>query len=131
MLSFLTAGLAALALQTAPALPAPDNPPLVSLDALPIEQAAAPRCAIAFAVVSKWQNEGDERAAGFPDIEAEGGREFFVQTMAELMDAAALDRDRVSALIFEEVALLERPSGVARIRAMMPACLLMKQSAGL
>lgn len=108
---------------------ATDQPP--SLDALPIEQAAAARCAIAFAAVSRWQKSGDARGQAYPDIEADGGREFFVRTMARLMDDAGLTRDDVMALAFREVESNENAEGEARIAAMMPACQMMKSAAGL
>jgi len=128
----------ALALQSAPmdSQPPPDAAaaapmPFTSLDELPIEQAAAPRCAFAFALVSHWQKADDPRGAGFADMEAEGGREFFVRTMAGLMDATGMNRDHVATLTITEVSKLDNPAGEQRIAAMMPACLLLKQSAGL
>ena len=116
-----------LALQSAPAAAAPLN----SFDDLPIEQAAAPRCGVAFAIVGKWQREGDARGNAYPNMEAEGGREFFVRSMADLMDARSLSREAVLAIVNREVAALDTPQGAERVEAMMPACLLMKQSSGL
>jgi hypothetical protein len=120
--------IAALALQSAPA-DAPARP--ISLDALPIEQAATARCAFAFATVSRWQKADDARGRAFPDIAAEGGREFFVQAMAGLMDAAALTRADVMALAAQEAEGHGQPGGTERIAAIMPACLMMKSAAGL
>ena len=60
-----------------------------------------------------------------------GGREFFVRAMANLMDTRELDRVAVERLIVREVTLLDSDEGSDRVEAMMPACLLMKQSAGL
>jgi len=124
----------ALALQDAPA-PAPADRPApqstVRMDQLPIEQAAAARCAVAFATVSRWQKAGDPRGASYPDMEAGGGREFFVQVMAKLMDEAGLSRDDVIALAASGVEEHDRPDGAERIAAMMPACQSMKSAAGL
>ncbi len=139
MISFL----AAIALQSAPVLvPPPASelstadrpvpaPPLASLDDLPIEQAAGPRCGIAFATVSRWQKGGDPRGTGYIDMEAQGGREFFIRTMAGLMEEFELTRDQIQTLAFNEVNKLNNSEGAERIAAMMPACLLMKRSAGL
>lgn len=124
---------AALALQDTPA-PAPVDPPAppgaVRIDQLPIEQAAAARCAIAFATVSRWQTAGDARGQAYADI-AGGGREFFVQVMAKLMDEAGLTREDVVALTARGVEEHDRPGGDARISAMMPTCRAMKSAAGL
>lgn len=130
MLTILLA--AALALQSTPADPAPDAPAApATLDALPIEQAGAARCAIAFATVSRWQKAGDARGSGYPDIEAGGGREFFVRVMAKLMDDSGFTRDDIVRLAALGVEENEAPEGAARVKAMMPACELMKSAAGL
>ena len=137
MTSILTFALAAaLTVQSSAATPdaiesAPEAPAISSLDQLPIEQSAAPRCAIAFALVSRWQKAGDARGADYIDMEANGGREFFVQTLAALMDQASLDQDDVIELAMNEVNKLDNDSGAERVEAMMPACLLMKEAAQL
>lgn len=129
---------AALALQPAPIIvevtpqvepPRPEG--FVVIEELPLEQAAAARCAIAFATISRWQKAGDARGAAYPDMEATGGREFFVRAMAKLMDDAGLSREAIMELAFREVANSDNPEGEARIKAMMPACELMKSTAGL
>jgi hypothetical protein len=131
MLSLILA--AALALQSAPVSPAPAPEPNapVSLDSLPIEQAGAARCAIAFATVSRWQKAGDARGSGYPDIETTGGREFFVRVMVKLMDDAGLTREDIAALSVRGVEENQAPDGAERIKTMMPACELMKSAAGL
>ncbi|MFM7402633.1 MAG: hypothetical protein ACKO1N_00780 [Erythrobacter sp.] len=130
---------AALALQDTPPAAAPEllvpEPSrlegFVTIDQLPIEQAAAARCAIAYATVSKWQKSGDGRGGAYPDIEAAGGREFFVRTMARLMEEAGLTREGIVDLAFREVSNNDNPEGEARIKAIMPACELMKSASGL
>jgi hypothetical protein len=127
---------ATLALQAAPApapLPAPTPPPAETItpDDLPIDQAAAARCAIAYATVGRWQTTGDARGRGFADVAAGGGREFFVQVMVRLMDDAGLTRAHVQALAARGFADYDTPDGLQRIEAMMPACELMKSAAGL
>lgn len=128
--------LAALALQDTPAAPAPapgasGANATVTIDALPLEHAAAARCAVAFATVSRWQKAGDARASGYPDMEAAGGREFFVRVMAKLMDETGLGRDDIIILSASAADENEREGGAERVKAMMPACVLMKTAAGL
>lgn len=124
---------AALALQDTPAEPTSRPAPVdtITLDDLPIDQAAAARCAIAFATVSRWQKAGEARGAAYPDMEAGGGREFFVRTMAQVMDSTGLTRDGVVQLAFREFEASNNPEGEARIKAMMPACQMLKTAAGL
>lgn len=129
---------AALALQAAPApatAPSSGDPSApqsaITLDQLPIAQAAAARCAIAFATVSRWQKAGDPRGSAYPDVETGAGREFFVQVMAKLMDEAGLTRDNVVALAFDGVEDHDKPDGAERVAALMPACQTMKSAAGL
>lgn len=128
---------AMLALQSAPApdlAPAPvpgEAAAPFSLDSLPLEQAATARCALAFATVSRWQRIGDARGEAFANVEASGGREFFVRAMARLMDDAGLTREGIMALAASEVDANSTPAGGERIAAMMPACQLMKSAAGL
>lgn len=125
---------ALLAAQAAPESPAPavsGANAVVTLDALPLEQAAAARCAVAFATVSRWQKTGDARGKEYSDIEASGGREFFVRVMAKLMEDTGLGREDVISLTTRAADDNEGEGGADRIRAMMPACQLMKSAAGL
>ncbi|UYV16775.1 hypothetical protein [Porphyrobacter sp. ULC335] len=123
--------LAALALQDAPPVAAPTPPAdVIAIEELPIKEAAATRCALAFATVSRWQKAQDPRGAAYPDVEATGGREFFVQVMAKLMDKG-LTRENIVMIASKGVDSNDNPEGDARIAAMMPACELMKSSAGL
>jgi hypothetical protein len=115
----------------APAAPSPLPEPRVTLDTLSTGQSASARCAIAFAAVSRWQKAGDARGAAYPDIEAAGGREFFVRVMASLMDDADLTREQIADLSISGVEDYDGPEGEARIAAIMPACELMKAAAGL
>lgn len=125
--------IAALALQAAP-VPAPAAPEAkapVTLDTLPLDQAAGVRCAVAFATISRWQQTGDPRAAGFPDIAASGGREFFVQVMAKLMEDTGLLREDIVTLTARTAQENEAEGGEARLKAMMPACQMLKSAAAL
>ncbi|ODT00167.1 MAG: hypothetical protein ABS49_06085 [Erythrobacter sp. SCN 62-14] len=126
----LSTALAALLLAPS-AVPPEDAPaPITDLAQLPITEATAPRCAIAFAIVSQWQQEGDPRGQGWPDMQTGGAREFFVQAMAALMDAQRLDRSALLGVVARESERLQA-DGDDRIGAMMPACLSIKQAAGL
>ena len=122
---------AALALQAAPDAPPAAQRPAINLDELPVAQATAARCAIAFATISRWQKSGEERGSAYPDMETTGGREFFVQAMAQLMDAAELTREDILTLASRQVEANSTPEGEARLTAMMPACLMLKSAAGL
>jgi len=126
----LAAAFALIALQTAPQASASTGP-ISSIEELPIEQSAAPRCAVAFAIVGGWQSSGDARGSAYPDMASEGGREFFVRAMAGLMEAQGLTREAATAIIMREVRRLSTEQGATQIEAMMPACLLMKRSTGL
>lgn len=116
--------------KSAPDAAAPAPAPVTSLDELPIAEATAPRCAIAFALVGQWQKAADPRGSAWPDMETGGGREFFVQAMAELMDARALDRTALLDVVARETERLQA-AGDDRITGMMPGCLMIKQAAGL
>lgn len=124
---------AALALQGAsPAPPSAQDTraDVIAIEELPLKDAAAARCALAYATVSRWQKAGDPRGAAYPDAEANGGREFFVRVMAQMMDTG-LTRENIVMIATKGVENNDNPDGEARIRAMMPACDLMKATAGL
>lgn len=123
---------AALALQATRPIPEPVPPKqgADAIDDLPIEQAAAVRCAIAYATVSRWQKAGDARGSAYPDAEAQGGREFFVRVMAKLMDTG-VTRESIVMMTTEAAARNDTPEGAERIAQMMPACELLKSASGL
>jgi hypothetical protein len=126
-----TALLAAAALALQPAPVPPETNASATLDMLPLEHAAAARCAVVFATVSRWQKAGDARGSDYPDIEAAGGREFFVRVMAKVMEDTGLGREDIIALSTSAADENEGEGGAERIKAMMPACNLMKTAAGL
>lgn len=115
---FLAAFAAPLALQGAPATPAKP----ATLADLPVTEATAPRCGVAFATLEGWQKSGDLRGQEWPTVGETGGREFFVVAMVRLMDAYSLSREDVSRLVQSEVARHEADGGEA-VKAMLPACL--------
>ncbi|MEM6475521.1 MAG: hypothetical protein AAF687_05080 [Pseudomonadota bacterium] len=131
--AILTAAAALTALQSAPTEPAPqsgaspvDNA-ITELSQLPISEATPPRCGVVFAIIDRAQKEGDENAKQWPDLADGSGREFFVRAMAKLMDDRKFTQEQISALTMREVELMT----MSQASEMMPACLLMKRSAGL
>ncbi|QDH32917.1 hypothetical protein [Porphyrobacter sp. YT40] len=122
---------AALALQDAPPQAAQQPPAeTVTIDELPVADAAAARCAVAYATIGQWQKAGDPRGAGYPEVTASGGREFFVRVMAQLMDTG-LTRDNIVTIAAKGVESNNGPDGEQRVAQLMPACELMKSAAGL
>ena len=123
----LALGLAAasfpLAAQDAPAA-APTTLPQLSID-----QVTSLRCGVAFGMVAKEQAEGDERAAAYPAMDPRG-REFFVRTMAGLMDAHDLTREQANGLTYVTLQTIQREGREAR-EAMMPSCLMLLDASGL
>ncbi|MBV7265125.1 hypothetical protein [Erythrobacter ani] len=84
------------------------------------------RCSAAFAVVSHGQSIGNEAALKWPKLDARG-REFFVRSLAQLMDETGLDRDGISQLVSAEAQQLWDDG---EIKAVMPACLVMLEASG-
>jgi hypothetical protein len=111
---------AALALQAAPAAP-PAVPPALSQ-----ENRAILRCSAAFAIVSRRQANGDPVALRWPSLEVRG-REFFVRSLAQLMDQTGLDRDGIAWLAGFEAKALQDSGETDKV---MPSCLLMLESLG-
>jgi hypothetical protein len=107
---------AALALQ-----PAAASPPVLSQ-----ENRALLRCAAAFAVVSNRQTKGDATAQQWPALGTRG-REFFVRTMAQLMDRSGLDRAGIAALASSEAEAMVAKGEVDQV---MPVCLAMLEASG-
>lgn len=113
--------LALLAAQ-ASAQPTPHQTPALSLQAQ-----ASLRCSAAFALVSYGQAAGDPAALAWPAIDP-GGREYFVRTMAKIMDETGIDRDQAAALAEREA---KRLLDAKEVDAVMPACLQLLESSGL
>lgn len=111
-----------LALQVTTPVPAK---PATFADLL-IEEATAPRCGVAFAIVQGWQEAGDARGGAWPDLKAAGAREFFLRAMVRLMDTHNLKRADVTRLVEAEHAR-HQSDDFADIAAMMPSCLALLQ----
>ncbi len=112
---------AALALQAAPEDPSSPTPVLSQ------ESRALLRCAAAFAIVSRRQANGDPIALRWPALE-ERGREFFVRSLAQLMDETGLNRDGIARLAGAEAKALQDSDEADRL---MPVCLVMLESSGI
>ncbi len=110
---------APLSLQAAPVVPAPQVQ-------LTQENAALLRCSAAFALVSFGQANGNEASMRWPALDPRG-QEFFVRSMAKLMDDTGLSRDEVSQLASAEA---QRLLDEDQVDAVMPACLLMLEASG-
>lgn len=117
-----------LAAQDAPATEAAPAAPAADLPELSMEQTAALRCGVAFGLVAGGQEAGDERALAFPKMEPRG-LEYFVRTMAKLMDEKSLTRPQVQALARQEVGRLQR-AGPDAVVEMMPNCLMLLEASG-
>ena len=105
------------------AAPAPFDPSSVQLS---LENQTLLRCSAAFALVSYGQENGNEAALSWPKLDPRG-QEFFVRSLAKLMDDTGLSRDQVSALASREA---QRLLDEDQVDAVMPACLAMLESSG-
>jgi hypothetical protein len=99
----------------------------VELRPLPLEQQAALKCAAAVAVTAQLQAAGRSEALNYPPM-AERGQEFFVRTIAKLIDESALSREAIANQLEQEALVFQDPK---QLDATMPACLLMLDTAGL
>ncbi|KWV91712.1 hypothetical protein AUC45_10925 [Erythrobacter sp. YT30] len=102
-------------------LQSPAAPPPVLDKPLSTESKALLRCSAAFAMVAHGQENGNEAALKWPDLKTRG-REFFVRSLAQLMDDTGLDRDGISQLVSAEAQTLWDEG---QVEAIMPSCLLM------
>jgi hypothetical protein len=88
------------------------------------ENRAALRCSAAFAIVT---NRPGSDGAVQAELR-ERGREFFVVTLAGLMDEHDLDRTAIEREVRTEA---QKLSQSGEVDAIMPACLLMLRAAGI
>lgn len=114
---------------SAAAQPAPPASGAVRAD-LPIEQQTALRCATAIAIATERQRAGTAGSEDWPDLlENQRGREFFVRSLARLIDDTGLSREELAARGRAEAETLSADR--ATFDAVMPACLLMMRASGL
>ena len=96
---------------------------------LPIAQQTALRCGVAIAVATEMQRAGAAEDRGWPNLlENNRGREFFVRSMAKLMDDTGLPRESIALYSQREA---ERLRDEESLDDVMPACLLMLDASGL
>lgn len=127
MTYFFLAGAMLISLQSAaqgePGEAVPFDPSSVQLS---LENQSLLRCSAAFALVSYGQENGNEAALAWPRLDPRG-QEFFVRSLAKLMDETGLDRDQVSALASREA---QRLLDENQVDAVMPSCLALLESSG-
>lgn len=94
------------------------------------ESKALLRCSAAFAMVTHGQSIGDEAALKWPRFDARG-REFFVRSLAQMMDETGLNREGIADLVGKEARRLRDAGGYAgEVGRIMPACLAMLDASG-
>ena len=113
--------LAVVAMQAAAPQAAPPAPA-----ALTMQQQTALRCSIAIAMGAERQRAGKGDPA-WPDF-TERGREFFVRSLAQLMDDTGMSREALMQAAAGEAADLKDGENLQQV---MPACLLMLDASGL
>ena len=109
------------------AQPAMPVEPETTLVPLPIAQAAALRCSVAIALAAERQRLGQAAGKDWPDLTGRG-REFFVRSLARLMDDTGMGREQLMLYARPEVEALGEPGA---LEAVMPGCLLMLEASGL
>lgn len=119
--------IAALLTGMALAAQAPAEVPAATPLQLSAPSQAALRCSAAFALVSYDRAAGVPAASKWPDID-DRGREYFVRTLAKIMDETGLDRDQVAALTTNEA---RRLLDSGELDQVMPACLILLDASGI
>lgn len=94
---------------------------------LPIEQQTALRCSVAMALATEMQRSGRAVGKDWPDL-GERGQEFFVRTIAQLMDETGISREAIAVRGRKEAEELVQPG---RLDTVMPPCLLLLEASGL
>ncbi len=108
------------------AIQAPADQATALPPALTEENRAVIRCSAAFALIAARQDEGDPDAQQWPAL-TERGREFFVRSLASIMDQHGLDREQIAALVRTESLAMHQTD---QPNQLMPACLLMLEASG-
>jgi hypothetical protein len=94
---------------------------------LSLEHRMLLRCSAAFALVARGQEAGEAGAQHYPPLGTRG-KEFFVRSAAEVMDAAGLDRAAINAALQREARDLASSESLEQI---MPVCLEALDKSGL
>ena len=90
------------------------------------ENQALVRCAAAFSIVSYGQQNGNEAARKWPAL-GDRAREFFVRSLAQIMDDTGLDRDGISQLVSKQAQEMWDRQEIDKV---MPSCLVMLEASG-
>ena len=103
--------------------------PLLAQDKAPLslEHRMLLRCSAAFALVAQGQEAGKEAASQYPPLGTRG-KEFFVRSAAEVMDAAGLGRAEINAALQREARALAASQTLEKV---MPVCLEALDNSGL
>lgn len=94
---------------------------------LNIQQRSALRCSLAIAMAAEQQRAGTPADPAWPDL-TERGREFFVRSLAQLMEDTGLTREGLVERALPELDALKQSGQLAQV---MPACLLLLDASGL
>ena len=113
--------LAVVAMQVAAPQAAPPAPATLTM-----QQQTALRCSVAIAMGAERQRAGGGEA-DWPDL-TERGREFFVRSLAQLMDDTGMSREALMQAAAGEAAEMKDGKTLQQV---MPACLLMLNASGL
>ncbi len=99
---------------------------------LTLQQQTNLRCGVAFGMVAGYQEREEAPGAAYPAME-QRGMEFFVQTMAKIMEDERFTREVVTSLIGTEMKYFDYGSeeGYDSIQSVMPACLAILDASGL
>ena len=93
---------------------------------LSMQQQTAMRCSVAIAMAAERQKAGKGDPAR-PDL-SQRGREFFVRSLARLMEETGMTRQALMQAATQEAADLQDGGNLEQV---MPACLLMLNASGL
>ena len=108
---------------------AQDSSPPAEAPALSLEQQTSLRCAVAFASLASAQDMELEWATQYPPIETRG-KEFFVRSLAKIMEDERFTRDVVSRLVEQETQR-QIEGGPKPAEDMMSACLALLDASGI
>ena len=110
-------------------LAAQPAPPAITMTPAPLEirQQTALRCSVAIAMAAEQQRMGTATDETWPNL-TERGREFFVRSLAQLMDETGMTREGLALYARPEVETLKQPGRLAEV---MPGCLLLLDASGL
>ena len=89
-------------------------------------QAEALRCAVAFAIGARLQEQKSPVASGWPDLTARG-KEYFVRATAKLMDDTKASRETLTGMVMRQMRTLSVPEEAAKA---IPGCLPLLDASG-